>query len=62
VGRAQVAVDLVDDPGRVVLRDQPLVDEPRRVHSRTVGCVSIRSTMSGCVYAASSCSLWPKRR
>ena len=30
--------------------------------SRTVGWWSIRSTISGCVYAASSCSLWPKRR
>ena len=30
--------------------------------SRTVGCAAIWATISGCVYAASSCSLWPKRR
>ena len=40
----------------------PALWSARASFSRTVGCPAIRSTLSGCVYAASSCSLCPSLR
>ena len=63
VGRAQGGGHLADDPVHLVARDHAL---PRRAGRRTprapsAGGRSARPS-DGCVYAASSCSLWPKRR
>ena len=51
-----------DMPSRLVRADDAVGDQARAYVSRTGTCCSMRSDCSGCVYAASSCSLWPKRR
>ena len=67
---AQPVVRLAERRGRLLLKpadlllgDDALLGEQAAANcSRTVGCSAIRAAISGCVYAASSCSLWPKRR
>ena len=65
--RSCAALSLVVDRSAealgVLLRDDAFRDEllRRTARARSGGC-AIRSAISGCVYAGSSCSLWPKRR
>ena len=52
-----------EEPSRLRLRDDARGDELLARRARAPdGWLAICSTISGCVYAASSCSLWPKRR
>ena len=46
----------------LLLRDDALVDELRRVQLAHGRVLRDPLAISGCVYAGSSCSLWPKRR
>ena len=59
---AQPGLDLAEELVRLGGGQHSFVDELRPVELAHGRVLSICATISGCVYAASSCSLWPKRR
>ena len=60
--RAHELLHVLREPLDLLGGDDARFDEPLRELLRTVGWFSIRSAISGCVYAGSSPSLWPCRR